>query len=590
MILSSLVRYYDVLAARGEVEAPGYGYAKVTHALVLSPAGELLDVMNVMETVPVGKKQKEVAKVMRVPEPVIRSSGVMPNFLCDGTSYMLGWDEKGKPERTKECFEAARDIHLAVLQDVDTPAAKAIVQYFETWKPEQAADHPVFQAHREEIAKSMNLAFMVDMFFAQDDPEIMDAWMRHYGSKESAGNRICLVTGDRAPVAVLHPKIKGVRGAQAVGASLVSFNARAFESYGGDEAQGLNAPVSERAAFAYVMALNNLIASQRHRTMLGETTVVFWSEDGNELASELMAINMGMGRGDAGAEKMLGSIMTKVAKGEPVDESIDINCPFCVLGLAPNAARIAVRFFLRDTFGAFLKRLHEHYERLDIVHGPNERAFLRIPDLMDELANPYQSTAKQLDVLSGSVLRAVLGGFRYPQGMYSTALLRTRAQQDDKDRYLKKVSRGRMAILKAFLLHNSNDESIKEGCTVSLNESCREPAYVLGRLFSVFEKIQQDANPSINATITARYFNSASTTPGVVFPTLRRLSTYHLNKLDKGHRIYLEKQLIELYGMLDPGSMPKQLTLEEQGLFDLGYYHQTQTRYIPNKDKKKEDS
>ena len=98
------------------------------------------------------------------------------------------------------------------------------------------------------------------------------------------------------------------------------------------------------------------------------------------------------------------------------------------------------------------------------------------------------------------------------------------------------------------------------------------PAYCLGRLFATLEKIQEEANPNLNATIRDRYYGAASSTPVAVFTTLLRLKNHHFGKIHKGRAVQMERLIGEIMGQLD--DFPRILTLPEQGRFALGYYHQ----------------
>lgn len=588
MILTSLVKYYEAMQEKGLISPVGYGQAKVSYGLSLRPDGTLHAVIDHRVQTMAGKKQVMLAQVMEVPEPVVRSVGIMPNFLCDGSSYLLGYDTKGKPERTRACFDAAKALHQSVLEGVDSPMARAIVAFFDTWSPEGTEGNEILAPYLEDFSKGANLLFMLGVQNSQEDPAIRAAWQRYTQEKEGSAPMVCLVSGERAPIAVLHPKIKGVRDAQSVGAALVSFNARAFESYGREDAQGLNAPVSEFAAFAYTTALNALLADPKHRTVLGDATVVYWSEDGNEAASEMMGQAAGwetFRKPGKESDKVLSEIFTGLAQGKPLSGDIDLDCPFCILGLAPNAARLSVRFFLRDTFGTFLRRMERHYQDMEITRAPFEDEYVLIPDMLDALANPNANVRKPPNIEAGALVRDILGGYKYPTTLLTTTLMRVRSDSDDAARRIKKIGRIRAAIIKAYLRRNIGSEQIKEECTVALNRDNDNPAYVLGRLFSVLEKAQEDANPGINATIKDRYFNAACANPSAVFHTLQKLSTHHLRKLDTGFRISLEKQITELMGKLPDEPYPKRLTPEEQGLFILGYYHQTQDRYTKKEDK-----
>lgn len=571
MILQALVKEYEVLAEQGVLDRPGWSSVGVSYALDLDEEGALLGILTLKEPVTIQKKggkteTKQVPQKMALPEPVKRTVGISPNFLCDNSSYFLGIDNKGKPKRAVECFQAAGELHRRLLKDVDSPLAAAICRFFDRWDPEQAAESPVLAPYLEDILKGANLIFNLDFDYAQDIPEIRAAWQTEYDKDAEAVCLPCLVTGKNAPVAVLHPNLKGVRGAQSSGAALVSFNAQAYESFGHAGGQGLNAPVSKYAAFAYGAALNYLLSDRERVQYVGDTTVVCWAENGQQVYQDAVcgALN----------DQDLQGYVKKIADGEPADFAgvpLDGSQPFYVLGLAPNAARVSVRFFLRGTFGDYMKRLNAHFERLEIQRPDSAHGKRSVWGLLQETLIPDAANQNPSPQLSGDLLRAILEGGRYPQTLFNAVERRLRAGD--------KLNWRKAAILKAILLRNDqNDPQIQEVCTVKLNEESSYVPYVLGRIFCLYEQIQESANPGINTTIRDRYFNSAAATPSVVFATLGRLSQSHLRKLDAGKKIHLERKLTALFAKLDE-PIPARLTLQEQAVFQLGYYHETQKRY-----------
>ena len=570
MILQTLTQYYEDLLARGDIDRPGWARAKVSWGLELAPDGQLLAVLPLQDEQPRGKKTVLVPQMLPVPEPVKRSSGVAANFLCDNSAYLLGIDAKGKPERTAQCFAAAKALHLELLREVPGEAAAAVRHFFETWQPAQAAAHPALAECIDDVLKGGNLIFLCADPFVQDDPDDQKAWQQY---RDRTGNEPpirCLVTGQQAPLARLHPSIKGVAGAQSSGASLVSFNADAFCSYGHE--QGANAPVGTYAAFAYTQALNSLLADRDHVQHIGDTTVVCWAQGGDPVYQDA-----GMDAlffDDFWTESDLRSAIEKLAQGCPAEWHnvlLEPGTHFYVLGLAPNAARLSVRFFWQDSFAALARNVQQHYEDLNITGPAGDRHFP--PSLYwftRETVNLKSRTPTVTPRLTGDVLSAVLNGTPYPATLLNDVTLRIRAEQT--------VTRGRAAILKAYYLRKPNPFCPKEVLTVQLNEESSYMPYVLGRLFAVLEAVQTAASPNINSTIKDRYFNSACATPAVVFPTLIKLAQKHLQKLSEGQRIYYDRQITELAGRLDQ-PFPARLNLPEQGAFEIGYYHQVQKHF-----------
>ena len=579
MILQALVSYYETLAARGELPQPGWAPVKVSYVLNLDDQGDITTVVCIKEEVTRGKKKALVPQIIQLPAPVKRTAGVTANFLCDNSSYILGADKKGKPKRSLECFQACKTLHETLLVSVEEPAARALLSFFDHWQPETLTDHPAF-AHQdmEDLLASANLIFRYRGRYLHEIPAIRQAWQDYYNNSQDSQQFPCLVTGKLAPVAQLHPSIKGIYGAQSSGASLVSFNAPAFCSY--DREQGLNAPTSQYAAFAYGAALNYLIATQN--TRVGDVTLLFWAESGEEAYADALK-RFGFGGGDEDdqyKEEDLKGLMESLAEGADVEwdgTRIDPNMTFYILGISPNAARLSVRFFLRNSFGQFIRSVKAHYDRLEIVR-PSFDPFDNIPvwRMLKETVNPNSREKKPAADMAGDTLRAILTNTPYPATLLNGVTLRIRADRE--------MNRTRAAILKAYYLKNRNPFVPEEVLTVSLNQDSNHEAYVLGRLFSVLEAIQSDANPGINATIRDKYFSSASATPGVVFPTLVNLAQKHLRKLDEGKKIFYDKQLTELMSKLGE-TYPNRMNLPQQGAFQLGYYHQTQYRFTKKEDK-----
>ena len=579
MILQALVSYYETLAARGELPQPGWAPVKVSYVLNLDDQGDITTVVCIKEEVTRGKKKALVPQTIQLPAPVKRTVGVTANFLCDNSSYILGADKKGKPKRSLECFQACKTLHETLLVSVEEPAARALLSFFDHWQPEKLAEHPAF-AHQdmEDLLASANLIFRYRGRYLHEIPAIRQAWQDYYNNSQDSQQFPCLVTGKLASVAQLHPSIKGIPGAQSSGASLVSFNAPAFCSY--DREQGLNAPTSQYAAFAYGAALNHLIATQN--TRVGDVTLLFWAESGEEAYADALK-RFGFGGGDEDdqyKEEDLKGLMESLAEGADVEwdgTRIDPNMTFYILGISPNAARLSVRFFLRNSFGQFIRSVKAHYDRLEIVR-PSFDPFDNIPvwRMLKETVNPNSREKKPAADMAGDTLRAILTNTPYPATLLNGVTLRIRADRE--------MNRTRAAILKAYYLKNRNPFVPEEVLTVSLNQDSNHEAYVLGRLFSVLEAIQSDANPGINATIRDKYFSSASATPGVVFPTLVNLAQKHLRKLDEGKKIFYDKQLTELMSKLGE-TYPNRMNLPQQGAFQLGYYHQTQYRFTKKEDK-----
>lgn len=451
-----------------------------------------------------------------------------------------------------------------------------------------------------------NLVFMPLGKLATDYADICECWNKHYSKNESE-TEICLVTGKKLPVSRLHPVIKGVRGGQSMGTSLVSFDKPAFESF--DKSQGYNSPVSEYAAFAYSTALNYLLSESEYVNFFGDTTVVCWTEDDNEGCQEIFADIFG--NSDELKQKDLWNVIKKLSMGQSVEwNSIPINpeVKFYVLGLSPNAARLSVRFFLVNSFGNFMKNAVMHEKDMQIVvpdflqnsHFSVKKVIKEIMRtsstnnnnkkglLNNENKKAKQSQDKRVNQLVGSYINSILTGQKYPSSIYNGVLMRIKA---DKDVNAEREAI-RAAVIKAFLIRNYPE--YKEVLTVSKNNDTNNQIYNLGILFSLLEEIQYLAfkkdGREIDTTIKDRFFTSANSTPAIVFPLLIKLAQNHLKMIKtKDIKCYVAKQneMTELVSKIDNEShkLPERLTMLEQGVFQLGYYHQTQKRYTKKEDK-----
>ncbi len=581
MILQALNQYYDRLVEAGTLERPGWQSVRVSYALQIDEEGNLKRVLPLLHEEERGKKKILVPNSMNVPAQAKRAVGIVSNFLCDNCSYFLGISKKD-PERARKCFQACKALHEKLLGNTDAAPGRAVVRFFQKWNPETALDQESLKPYLEEIMSGANLVFDYHNQFVHQYAEIQEIWNAAY-LIPSEGERLpCLVTGTCGAVARLHPSIKCIQGGQSSGTSLVSFNASAFESFGRDGGQGYNAPVSEKAAFAYTAALNYMIAEEGHHIRLSDTTIVFWAEHGETAYAEGFMGMMGESNGISEAE--IFTALEELAAGRKAELNrieLDPHEHFYVLGLAPNAARLSVRFFLQDSFGAFSGHLLEHHERLKIVKPSNDtRVHLSLWQVLNETVNEKSRDKKPSPLLSGSLVRSVLMGLPYPRLLLDQTEMRIRADR--------RINRARAAVIKAYLLKQPTNQSFtehsKEALSVDLNQDTNYQPYLLGRLFAVLESLQEAANPGINTTIRDRYFNSACATPAVVFPILLKLAQAHMKKIGGGLEQMYKARIKAILDKMAQ-SYPVRLNLYDQGIFQLGYYHQTQARYTKKEDK-----
>lgn len=589
MILQSLHHLYRRLAKDPEngLPTPGYSLQNISFCVVIHDDGSLVEIQPCRnEIIEIGKNGKE-KKSLRPLSVLVPGQakppgqGLNPCFLWDNTGYMLGFkpddSKKSEAEREKEkvrtlaSFEAFKQRHLEAEALVADPDFSSVCRFLETWSPDSATDHPILA----EITTGFGV-FQIsgERGYVHQSPAI-SRWWSEQNAPQGGDAGFCLITGKEAPLAKLHdPAIKGVAGAQAGGAKLVSFNLGAFTSFGKE--QGFNSPVSEDAAFAYCNSLNWLLARRERRFRIGDATTVFWTAE--PTPAELIFPWMISGVPDAEDQETRDRVrdaLARIAQGTlGRDELGDPGTPFFILGLAPNASRLSVRFWHTGHLGELAANLKLHLNELAIVRQWDETNSKNPESIHPTSYQILRQTSRDADgippLLGGALMRSILLGADYPASLITAVHNRIRAERD--------VTYLKAAILKAWLMRNHH-----QTITTMLDETNTNPGYRLGRLFAVLEKAQQDALPGINATIRDRFYASASATPRAVFGRLLRTYQHHLAKLDTGAKIVREKQTQEI--LADLSDFPAHLNLKEQSQFALGYYHQRKD-FFTKKDSK----
>ena len=580
MLLQSLVKLYEAWAEKGEIEKLGWNPVKISYGISLDEEGNVDEIIHLKTNAPKGNK--EIPSLISLPMPVKRSVGVASNFLYDNVTYVFGYDNSNKPDRAKQCFDCFRNVGNKVLENTDDEFSTVIKKFLQK-------DYSEFENLSDLLTnlnctettvddilnKGANLLLMPLGKFPTDSKAICESWNSYYEHSD-APKGVCLVTGKDDHIAKLHPVIKKIRGAQAAGASLVSFNATAFNSYGKEN--GYNAPVSEYAAFAYASALNKLVSDNDHRVFAGDTTVVCWTEDGESAYQDVFA---GIFNSDDEVkQKDLHDTILSIVNGNEVKwEGIPLNPSnnFYILGISPNSARLSVRFFIQNTFGKVMENLLKNQQRMEMVK-PGFEKFNYIPlwRILGETVNKKSRDKKCKPHLAGDVLNSIINDYNYPSTLYYGILGRISAEQN--------INWVKASVLKAYLLKNY-DSKYKEEITVDYNENSNNKAYLLGVLFSNLEEIQNTANPGIKSTIRDRYFTAASSTPSRVFPILIDLAQNHIKKIPNvGAKVNCQKMLTETMSKLGD-KFPNRLKLDEKGMFQLGYYQRTQERFTGKEDK-----
>jgi CRISPR-associated protein Csd1 len=587
MILQALDAYYRRKQADPDPakRLPAFGLEdkEIPFILEIDADGRLLNIADTRS----GEGKKKIGQRFLVPQGVKKTSGVAANLLWDNAEYVLGIPDAAKLEKSRFDNKEADYLErlLTMRQKFREVIAKlpdtaqgdaglcAVLAFLDGLTPETLAGFATL-ADIEASNPIVSFRLHGDIGLVCQRPAVVAATAT---PSEEKPDVVCLVSGQPAAIERLHPAIKGVWGAQTSGANIVSFNLDAFNSYG--KAQGANAPLGRAAVFAYTTALNHLLArDSRQRIQVGDSSTVFWAEEAHELENALVDLFGDPPRDDPDRNvNAVQALYSAVAAGQFTVGKLDTR--FHVLGLAPNAARISIRFWETATAQELARRITQHFDDIAVVHADYEPEHLSLFRLLTGLAllNKADNIPPNL---GGEVMRAILEeGRPYPAVMLNLAVARCRAEQ--------KPTYARAAAIKASLNRfiRSRNTHEKEFLPM-LDPSNVHPAYRLGRLFATLEKIQEEASPGLNATIRDRYYGAASSTPVTVFTTLLRLKNHHLGKLSPGRATQMEKLIGEILGAVV--DFPRMLPLQDQGRFALGYYHQRQAFFTKSEPKKSE--
>ena len=570
MILHALTRYYQRKAASdGNVAPEGFENKEIPFVIVLDKAGKFIQLEDTREQ----QGKKKIGRKFLVPKGLGRAgskSYEVSNTLWDHYGYVLAHpkedDEKSDilaQNQPKSFIAKVDELKQALPDDAGIQAVSAfLAQADEVAKVRQAEGW-------QECAKikGCNLSFRL-----VDEPvalvcqsKAVQAYLAAAKAEVSDGIQegICLVTGKKTTIARLHNAVKGVN---AKPSPFTSVNLAAFESYG--KQQGFIFPVGEQTMFEYTTALNMLLDGE-NRFRIGEDSVVCWSEKPTPLESKVALKINGGGKDNPDAHidevKALYKSLHNGKYMEPNGKD-----KFYLLGLSPNSARIVVRFWHETTVAALSENIARWYDDLQIVRGEKSiyPEFMPLMRLLCGLVLDGKAENLPPDLIA-NVTQSALANRPLPVGLLQIALRRNKAEQ--------KITYGRAALIKAYLNRAIRSGSLKntKELSMSLDRERNDIGYVLGRLFAVLEKTQSEANPSLNATIGDRYFGSASSTPIAVFGTLMRLSPHHLSKLEyEGRAVHLKWEIGQILDKCQ--KFPNHLNLEQQGLFAIGYYHETQ--------------
>lgn len=584
MILHALTQYYQRKAkSDGGVAPEGFANKEIPFVIVIDKQGKFIQLEDTREQ----KGKKKIGRKFLIPKDqhtTGKNAYKVSNILWDHYGYLLAFPKEveGAVKKTPEKIEAEKEKNR-LLANNQHASFTAKVNELKQALPDDAgvAGVAAFLASAEEKSKVMQAANWAECAKVKGcnlsfrlveeavDLVCQSKAVQEYVSQanqvksDNVQKGICLVTGKPAPIARLHNAVKGVN---AKPAPFTSVNLSAFESYGKE--QGFIFPVGEQAMFEYTTALNTLLAGE-NRFRIGDVTAICWSAKPTPLEEYLASLISGGGKDNPDAHiDAVKSLYKSLYNGKYTKP--DGKEKFYLLGLSPNSARIVVRFWHETTVAALSESIAAWYDDLQMVRGENSPypEYMPLPRLLGNLVVDGKMENLPSDLIS-QITDAALNNRVLPVSLLQAVLRRNKVEQ--------KITYGRASLLKAYInraIRAGRLKNMKE-LTMSLDRNRQDIGYVLGRLFAVLEKTQAEANPGLNATIADRYFGSASSTPIAVFGTLMRLLPHHLNKLEfEGRAVQLQWEIRQILEHCQ--KFPNHLNLEQQGLFAIGYYHETQ--------------
>lgn len=567
MILKSLADYYQRLLDSPNINIPEIGFEKkgIPFIIVIDKEGNFI---SIRDTRTEGDKSK-IPRDFLVPQGEIKSSGIKANLLWDNPQYVFEQPKSSQKKDIDRAVEAHKEFKKKLADsfpdDFSDIGIHALNKFLEKIPIEKIKSVPYWE---EIIEKNSNLSFMLkeDSCLICQRPAVINQ-INKLNREKTGEIQVCIVSGKKDVPARLHTKIKGVWGAQTSGASIVSFNLDAFKSFGKE--QGFNAPIGENIVFAYTTALNFLLTKgSKQRMQIGDTSTVFWAKEKTSLEEDLSFLLAEPPKGEENVSyEKIRSLLSSVKTGIPSNEE---TLPFYVLGLAPNASRISIRFWYAGTVGELKYRIAQYFNDIEIIRSPKDREWLSLFQIL--LAIAVDGKADNIPPnLGGQLMLSILNDIRYPRTLLYLAVIRCKATQY--------VSRARAAIIKAVLQRDKqfSKKNIKE-VGMSIDKENDNIGYVLGRLFAVLERVQESAHEGgkLNKTIRDTYFSAACSSPLVIFKRLQDLSIHHLAKIRNSGKstIWLDKQMGEIMNRISADGIPSTLNLEDQGRFAVGYYHQ----------------
>lgn len=597
MLIKALCEYADKLEESGVKLNTGWSDVGISYRIFLNPDGSISDIVDVgiknQVVMKNGKtKTESEPRTIKLPRRTEKTA-VDSNIIEHRAKYIFGLKYGGGVLTTEDEKDGPRKSHKSFVEkngeffkDLESEVCRAYYNFVCRWNPQDEMNNEkLLNLGKSYSTAKFGFGLSGGRGNLEDDEEFRSKYSEYLGQltgvvTDDTELVTCGITGERLPIARIHDKIR-FPGGDKKGCILVGINESAYESYG--KTQSYNSNVSEVAMKKYTSALNKLLANEKHRIKINDmdTVIVYFAMKNND-AAECLILSKLLGKPDEQAETKLYDVYDVIKKGK-VDYSslgIDENATFYTVGMTPNSSRICQKFIYRDRFANIIDNLIQHQR--DFMVDENAERQVYLSAIAHELVSPKSNNETAPPPLISGIMLAALKGTNYPSALLASVVRRVKTDSDEDKKHYIKLNSTRAGIIKACINRKLRNSGQKEEITMAWDENNRNPAYICGGLFAVYEKIQREAaGVDLNRTIKDTYFASACSRPSVIFPKLAQLSQNHLRKLEDGRVIYFNKLIGGLIDGLD-GRFPQTLDLDSQGRFIIGYYQMNQRLYTPN--------
>lgn len=557
MPIQHLVRHYDQLAENPDNNIPirGFSNEKISFAIVLNKKGEIVDIEDLRVAASKGKKL--IPTIILVPEKANRSSNIESSPLWENGKYALGL------ENSQDKFKDFKEKIMNILLEVDDEEAVCLKNFVNKHVVNKAADNPYVAKYLKDLSSTFMVFRMKGKkHYIHENKEVKEAYIQYYSEQniEKGDEKCRSITGENDVIAVIHPKIKGVFNCHVSGGTVISYNNNAYESYGNINQKGKNALVGELATFKYSTMINRLI-SNGHNLLCGQTTMIHWSDTSSDFKYQEVF------------KRLLNFISNKeLQEINEMKKELDLDVEYYVLGIRANISRLFFSSFSHNKFGFILENIEKNILRTSIENDYQKTDEpISFWSMLKALTWENKLDKTVLSDLAESLLVSIIMGQPYPRAILSELINLIKSSR--------KIPYIKAGMLKGYYL---SDEKLsckyKEVLNVKLNVDNQDTPYLLGRLFACLEIYFKNNN----SYFANEKFDLACSCPARTFPyLLKKVKTI------KADNTFMERDIEEIMGSLQ-GRFPQQLSIEQQGIFLLGYYHQRNWIFKGNKDKKEE--